>query len=161
MKTLIVMVLLTGISFAGLVEYGPQLGYWAPTGDAADAFSGNLYFGGQVLFHMPMIAVEGSVGYLSLKPDVEIADYSGYIIPVTAGIRSYMGSMYTAGGLELDMQTVDLGDGEDVTENDFSGYIGAGIVPAIPFVADIDASVRLHFVDFSDMWVGLTVGLNF
>ncbi len=47
------------------------------------------------------------------------------------------------------------------TDADIGGYIGAGFVPAISFVADIDASARLHFVDFEDMWVGITVGLNF
>ena len=161
MKTLIVLVLLAAVSFAGIVEYGPQVGYWAPTGDAGDAYSGNLYLGGQILFHLPMIAAEGSVGYLSLKPDVEIAGYSGYIIPVTAGIRSYMGPLYAAGGLELDMTNADFNTGDDINESDFSGYLGVGVVPAIPFVADIDASARLHFVDFSDMWVGITVGLNF
>ena len=161
MKTIIILVLAVTVSFAGIVSYGPQIGYWAPTGDVGDAYSGNLYLGGQILFHLPLIAVEGSVGYLSLKPDVEIAGYSGHIIPVTAGIRSYMGPLYAAGGLELDMQKVDLGAGDDVSENDFSGYIGAGVVPAIPFAADIDLSARLHFVDFSDMWVGITVGLNF
>ncbi len=160
MKALIVVTVLAAASFAGIVEYGPQVGYWSPTGDAGDVYSGNLYFGGQVVIHLPMIAAEGSVGYLSLKHDVEIAGYSGYIIPVTAGIRSYMGPMYAAGGLEMDMQKEDFAAG-DSTSNQFSGYIGAGIVPAVPFVADIDASVRLHFVDFSDMWVGVTVGLNF
>ena len=160
MKALIVVAVLTAVSFAGIVEYGPQIGYWAPTGDAGDAYSGNLYFGGQVVFHLPVIAAEGSVGYLSLKPDVEIAGYSGYILPVTVGIRSYMGPLYAAGGLEMDVQKVDFG-GEKDTENDFGGYIGVGVVPAVPFAADIDASVRLHFVDFEDMWIGVTVGLNF
>lgn len=155
------MAVLATAAFASLVEYGPQVGYWAPTGDAGDAYSGNMYIGGQLLIHLPLIAVEGSVGYVSLKPDVEIADFSGHIIPVTAGIRSYMGPLYAAGGLELDVQKIDTGSAENITENDFSGYIGAGIVPAIPFVADIDASARLHFVDFSDMWIGFTIGLNF
>ena len=159
MKALIIMAVLAVTSFAGLVEYGPQVGYWAPTGDAGDIYSGNLYLGGQILFHLPMIAVEGSVGYVSLKPDAEVTDFSGHIIPVTAGIRSYMGPLYAAGGLELDMTASDFHPEENLS--DFSGYIGAGIVPAIPFMADIDASARLHFVDFSDMWVGITVGLNF
>jgi hypothetical protein len=160
MRVLVLLAAVAAVSFAGIVEYGPQVGYWAPTGDVGDAYSGNLYFGGQLVFHLPVIAAEGSVGYLSLKPDVEIAGYSGYIIPVTAGIRSYMGPIYTAGGLELDMQKEDFVAG-DSTSNQFSGYIGAGVVPAVPFVADIDASVRLHFVDFSDIWIGVTVGLNF
>ncbi len=159
MKTLILMAILATAAFAGLVEYGPQVGYWAPTGDVGDIYSGNLYLGGQILFHLPMIAVEGSVGYVSLKPDVEVTDFSGHIIPVTAGIRSYMGPLYAAGGLELDMTASDFHPDENLS--DFSGYIGVGVVPAIPFAADIDASARLHFVDFSDMWVGITVGLNF
>lgn len=159
MKTLLVMSFLAAVSFAGIVEYGPQVGYWVPTGDVGDIYSGNLYLGGQILVHLPMLAVEGSVGYVSLKPDVEVTDFSGHIIPVTAGIRSYMGPLYAAGGLEIDMTASDFHPDEDL--NDFSGYIGVGIVPAIPFVADIDASARLHFVDFSDMWVGITVGLNF
>ena len=52
--------------------------------------------------------------------------------------------------------------GSDIPRiNEFGAYIGAGVVPMIPFVADIDASARLHFIDFDDMWVGVTVGLNF
>ena len=94
-----IMAALTTIAFAGIVEYGPQVGYWVPTGDVGDVYSGNLYIGGQVLFHLPLMAVEGSVGYVSLKPDVELTDFSGHIIPITAGIRSYMGPLYAAGGL--------------------------------------------------------------
>ncbi|MCK5036619.1 MAG: hypothetical protein KAS73_12045 [Candidatus Sabulitectum sp.] len=159
MKALMIITVLASVAFAGIVEYGPQVGYWSPTGDVDDVYSGNLYLGGQVLVHLPMLAVEGSVGYVSLKPDADVSDFSGHIIPVTAGLRSYMGPLYAAGGLEIDMTASDFHPDENL--NDFSGYIGAGVVPAIPFMADIDASVRLHFVDFTDMWVGITVGLNF
>lgn len=161
MKTIAVMALIATAAFAGIVEYGPQVGYWAPTGDVGDAYSGNLYLGGQIVVHLPMIAAEGSVGYLSLKQDVEIADFSGHIIPITAGIRSYMGPLYAAGGLELDIQKIEVGSIQDDTDGYLGGYLGAGVEPSIPFVADIDASARLHFVDFSDIWVGITVGLNF
>ncbi len=160
MKALLIIALVATTAFAGIVEYGPQVGYWAPTGDVGDAYNGNLYLGGQVLVHLPLIAVEGSIGYVSLNPDVEITDFSGHIMPLTAGVRSYMGPLYAVGGLELDMTKVELGDTED-SQSDFGGYIGAGVVPMIPFVADIDASARLHFVDFDDMWIGVTVGLNF
>ncbi len=161
MKMLFLLTVITAVSFAGIVEYGPQVGYWAPTGEVGDTYSGNLYLGGQILVHLPLIAVEGSIGYVSLKRDVELEGFSGHIIPVTAGIRSYMGPLYAAGGLELDMTKEDFTTDEDTDDNEISGYIGAGIVPAIPFMADIDASARLHFVDFSDMWVGVSVGLNF
>ena len=160
MKAMLIIALVATTAFAGLVEYGPQIGYWAPTGDVGDAYNGNLYLGGQILVHLPLIAVEGSLGYVSLSPDVDIDDFSGHIMPITAGVRSYMGPLYAAGGLEIDMTKVELGDYED-SDSDLGGYIGAGIVPMIPFMADIDASARLHFVSFDDMWVGITVGLNF
>lgn len=164
MKALLTIALISTAAFAGIVSYGPQIGYWAPTGDIGDAYNGNLYLGGQLLVHLPMLAVEGSVGYLSLKDNQDLPDFSGYMIPVTAGIRSYMGPLYAAGGLELDMSSVEfeiLSGIEEDSDSKLGGYIGAGIVPMIPFAADIDASARLHFVDFKDMWVGITVGLNF
>ncbi len=121
MKTLIVMAVLATAAFAGIVEYGPQVGYWVPTGDVGDLYSGNLYIGGQVLFHMPVIAVEGSVGYVSLKQDEEDGGASGHLIPITAGIRSYMGPLYAAGGIEIDLQKVEFEEvANDIKENDFA-----------------------------------------
>ncbi len=164
MKALLIIALISTTAFAGVIGYGPQIGFWAPTGDVGDVYNGNLYIGGQVLFHLPVIAVEGSIGYLALNDEQDLPGFSGHMIPVTAGIRSYMGPLYAAGGLELDMTSIEfdlLSTSVEASDNQLGAYIGAGIVPMIPFVADIDVSARLHFVDFSDMWVGVTAGLNF
>ncbi len=101
---------------------------------------------------------------MALNDEQDLPGFSGHMIPVTAGIRSYMGPLYAAGGLELDMTSIEfdlLSTSVEASDNQLGAYIGAGIVPMIPFVADIDVSARLHFVDFSDMWVGVTAGLNF
>ena len=157
MKILLLTAVLATVSLAGILEYGPQIGYWVPTGDVGDIYEADFYFGGQVLFHLPLFAVEGSVGYVSLRQEAEPDDFTSQFVPIAAGLRSYMGPVYAAGGFELDI--MDLEGTE--TDADIGGYIGAGFVPTISFVADIDASARLHFVSFEDMWVGITVGLNF
>ena len=157
MKILLLTAVLAAVSLAGVFEYGPQVGYWIPTGDVGDIYESDLYFGGQVLFHLPLFAVEGSVGYVSLRQEAEPDDFTGQFVPVATGLRSYMGPVYAAGGFELAIMKL---DGIE-TGIDKGGYLGAGFVPAISFVADIDASARLHFVNFEDMWIGITVGLNF
>ncbi len=166
MKTLAIMAVLATAAFAGSMEFGPQVGYWFPTGDAADAYSGNFYFGGQFLSHMAVIAFEASIGYhpLKLEEEVEGVDFSGRIIPITAGIRSYSGTLYAAGGLELDMVSVEtevLGETVEDSDSEIGGYIGAGIITPIVGTGDVDISARLHFIDFDDMWVGIQGGINF
>lgn len=164
MKTFIIMALLATFAFAGLTEFGPQIGYWIPTGDAGDAYTGNFYFGGQFLSHMPLFAIEASIGYVPLKTDPELPNFSGRIIPITAGVRSYSGMLYAAAGLELDMVKVEfdlLNQQFEDSDNELGGYIGGGLITLLPGVADVDVSARLHFVDFDDMWIGLGAGLNF
>ena len=166
MKTLVLMAVLATVAMAGGMEFGPQIGYWFPTGDEADVYSGNFYFGGQFLSHMAVIAFEAGIGYIPLKWDTEVegTDYSGRIIPITAGIRSYSGTLYAAGGLELDMFSTSIeaaGVTADSSYSDFGGYIGAGIITPIVGTGDVDISARLHFVDFDDMWVGIQGGINF
>jgi hypothetical protein len=166
MRTLIVMAVLATMAFAGTSEFGAQLGYWFPTGDAGDVYAGNFYFGGQFISHMSMLAIEASLGYspLKLENEVEGADFSGHIIPITAGVRSYTGSVYGAAGIELDMfkaETTVGGVVADSSETYFGGYLGAGLIAPLAGVGDLDVSARLHFMDFDDIWVGLGVGINF
>lgn len=167
MKTLVIMAVLATVAMAGAMEFGPQIGYWFPTGDAGDVYAGNFYFGGQFLSHMPVIAIEASIGYspLKLEEEVEGVDFSGHLIPITAGIRSYSGKLYAAGGLELDMSSVKTEVGgvvvTDDSDSNFGGYVGAGIITPIVGTGDIDISARLHFVDFDDLWVGIGGGINF
>ncbi len=162
MKTLALIAVLATVAFAGGMEFGPQVGYWFPTGDAADVYSGNFYFGGQFLSHMAVVAIEGSIGYtpLAFENELEGVDYSGHLIPICIGVRSYSGKIYAAGGLELDMVSWEVGDVED-SDSEFGGYIGAGIITPLVGTGDIDVSARLHFVDFDDMWVGIQGGINF
>ena len=163
MRTLVVMAVLAAAAF-GFGEFGVQLGYWIPTGDAGDDLDGSLYFGAQYLYHMAVVAVEASAGYTSLNfaEEVEGLDYSGNIIPLTLGLRSYSPRLYAAGGIELDIMSgeVENVEIEDYNGSKVGGYVGGGIiVPAQ--MGDIDLSVRLHFMDFDDMWIGLQGGINF
>jgi len=164
MKTLALMAVLATVALAGGMEFGPQVGYWFPTGDAGDYYGGNFYIGAQFLSHMPVIAFEASIGYSPLKTDPEIEGFSGKLIPITAGIRSYSGTLYAAGGLELDMVSTEIEVGgvtTDDSDSEFGGYIGAGLITPIVGTGDVDISARLHFVDFDDMWVGIQGGINF
>lgn len=166
MKTLALMAVLATVALAGVTEFGPQIGYWFPTGDAGDEYAGNFYFGAQFLYHMAVVAFEGGIGYspLKMEDEPENSDFSGHMIPITAGIRSYSGMLYAGGGLELDMTswTIETAVGEtDSSYSDFGGYIGAGLITPIMGTGDVDISAKLHFVDFDDMWVGIQGGINF
>ncbi|PIE52430.1 hypothetical protein CSA37_06490 [Candidatus Fermentibacteria bacterium] len=178
MKTLVIMAVLAAAAFGGLTEFGPQIGYWFPSGDAGDVYSGSFYFGGQVLSHMAVVAIEGSIGYVPLKLDDDYEDaleasaggdidFSGHIIPITAGVRSYSGKIYAAGGLELDIASaeIEFPDGTDADDSDseIGGYIGAGIITPLVGTGDIDISAKLHLMDFDtdEMWIGIQGGINF
>lgn len=166
MKTLAVMAVLATVAFGGRMSFGPQVGFWFPTGDAGDVYAGNFYIGGQFISHMRVIAVEASIGYhpLKLENEVEGYDFSGHLIPLTVGIRSYTGNLYAAGGLELDMvstETTHSGTTTDDSDSEFGGYVGGGIITPIMGTGDVDISARLHFVDFDEMWFSITGGINF
>ncbi len=177
MKLLLVVLAVASLGFAGVNEFGVQIGYWNPTGDMGDAFNGSLYFGGQFIAHMEIVAVEASIGYLSLKLDDDVedvfdaanADYSGRLIPITAGVRSYNGAIYGAVGLEMDMthqelECPDLPEIEfDESDSELGGYIGAGYVTEMGTTGDLDLNIRLHLMEFEtdQMWLGFGAGLNF
>ncbi len=177
MKTLIIMGILATFAFASVNEFGVQIGYWNPTGDMGDAYSGNFYFGGQFLAHMEVVAVEASIGYTSLKLDGDVedildlagVDFSGRLIPITAGVRTYSNSVYIAGGLELDMTSVKMEVAAnptldtDESNSELGGYIGAGYVTQMGTTGDLDFSIRLHLMEFEtdQMWLGFGAGLNF
>lgn len=177
MKTLIIMVVLATFAFASSNEFGVQVGYWNPTGDAGDVNAGNFYFGGQFLAHMTVVAIEASIGYSPLKEDSDVEaanealgfEFSGKLIPITAGVRSYSGSMYGAAGLELDMVSWELKNATtpalntDDSSSELGGYIGAGFVTPMGTTGDLDLSVRLHLMEFEtdQMWLSIGAGLNF
>ncbi len=177
MKLLLVVLAVASLAFAGVNEFGVQIGYWNPTGDMGDVYAGNFYFGGQFIAHMEIVAIEASIGYLGLKLDDDAEDaltllggeFSGRIIPVTAGVRSYNGAIYGAVGLEMDIMkteyeyTTNPPPNEETDENELGGYIGAGYVTEIGSTGDLDLSIRLHLMEFDTdkMWIGFGGGLNF
>ena len=177
MKLLLVVLAVASLAFAGVNEFGVQIGYWNPNGDMGDVYAGNFYFGGQFLAHMEVVAVEASIGYSSLKLDEDYEDaldilgidFSGRLIPITAGVRSYSGAMYGAAGLELDMISVKMEVAADPTldteesDSELGGYIGAGYVTEMGTTGDIDLSIRLHLMEFEtdQMWLSFGAGLNF
>lgn len=177
MKTLIIMAVLTTFAFAGIAEFGVQAGYWHPTGNELEDMAGNFYLGGQFLYHLDILAIEASIGFSPLRLDDDIEDlleiaggeFSGHIVPITAGVRSYTSSFYAALGLEMDMlsaefkYTADPSLNYDDSESKLGGYIGAGFVSPMGTTSDIDISLRLHLYNFEtdQMWVGICAGLNF
>ncbi|MFO7625979.1 MAG: hypothetical protein R6V62_01815 [Candidatus Fermentibacteraceae bacterium] len=160
MKYLVLVLALATVSF-GYISHGPQVGIWLPTGDMADAYGtsfGVLY---QLLYHMPVVAIEGSVGYVFLSSDFENVD--AHLIPIAAGIRSYSGSLYAAGGLEYDniSSSVTVGGIETTESNgEIGAYIGGGLVNRMGF-GKLDVSARAHWMDFDDFMISLTGGINF
>ena len=177
MKLLLVVLAVASLAFAGVNEFGVQIGYWNPTGDMGDVYAGNFYFGGQFLAHMNVVAIEASIGYSSLKLDEDIQDlydlggldFSGRLIPITAGVRSYSGAMYGAAGLELDMMSVKIegnanpANDVDDSDSELGGYIGAGYVTPMGTTGDLDFNVKIHLMEFEtdQMWLSFGAGLNF
>lgn len=157
MKLLIVLILVLSVSvFADIFEYGFHGGLYLPTGDIGDVYNASPIFGGHILYHLPMIALEGSISYAVLQDAAELEDFSASIIPVLGGIRSYSGTFFYGGGLALHTFSV------DDSETELGCYGNAGIV--IPLTGmDFELSAKYHALDFEfdDPWISLTAGLNF
>lgn len=162
MKYLVLVLALATVSF-GYISHGPRVGIWLPTGDMADAYGTSFGIQYQLLYHMPVIAIEGSVGYVFLSPEeAEGFDASQNLIPITAGIRSYSGSLYGAGGLELDnWSALEVNDIEVAeSHSDIGGYIGVGMVNRMGF-GKLDLSARAHWMDFDEFMISISGGINF
>ena len=169
MKLLSIVLLAASVSaFSGLVEFGGHAGIFLPAGDDLDAFKTSPIFGVNVLAHMPMFAIEGSISYAPLSTDglLDVTDYSANIIPVLAGIRTYSGPIFYGGGLAYHVTSVsftdNLGVKHDDTESKFGGYANVGTVLPLGGT-DIEASLKYHLVDFDfdSAWFGLTAGISF
>lgn len=163
MKYLVLVLALAAVSF-GYVSHGPQVGVWIPTGDMADGYGTSFGIGYQLLYHMPVVAIEGSIGYVFLTPEeIEGADVSAHLIPITAGIRSYSGSLYAAGGLEYDNTSVSVEVGGVETsdsDGEIGAYFGAGMVNRMGF-GKLDLSARAHWMDFDEFMISIGGGINF
>lgn len=160
MKYLVLVLALAAVSF-GYISHGPQVRVWLPTGDMGDAYNTSFGIHYQLLYHMPVVALEGSIGYVFLSPEADNVD--AHIIPITAGLRSYSGPLYAAAGLELDnwSSTVEVAGVEaDSTKSDLGAFFGAGMVNRMGF-GKLDLSVRAHWMDFDEFMISLGGGINF
>ncbi len=168
MKKLVTLLLIVSVSaFAGLVEFGGHAGVFSPVGDNSDYYKASPIFGLNILAHMPMFAIEGSVSYapISTEEILGVTDHSVSIIPILAGIRSYSGPIFYGGGLSLDIVSINMvreGRETDETNSRVGAYANVGMIfPAGG--TDIEASLKYHLMDFDfdGTWLGLTAGINF
>lgn len=164
MKYLVLLLAVTAVSF-GYISHGPHLKLWLPTGDFGDAYNTSFGIHYQAMYHMPVVALEGSIGYVFLATDDVVgADVSAHMIPITFGLRSYSGSLYAAGGLEYDNFKVTVSVPEYGETSDSDGYlglfIGGGMVNRMDF-GKLDISARAHYIDFDEWMISLGAGLIF
>jgi hypothetical protein len=108
-------------------------------------------------------AIEASVGYVFLQPEADLEGFSAHMIPINAGIRTYSGSLFYGGGVELDMSSVSYetpaGDVDD-SESDFGAYGTLGTI--IPLGGTkLELAGKLHFIDFEDLWLSAMAGIYF
>lgn len=167
MKKLICLLMALAVpAFAvGSVEYGVHGGLLLPTGDAGDFYSTSFLFGGNILAHMPMFAIEGSVSYGILQAEGDLEGFSASLIPILAGIRTYSGFVFYGGGAGLYMASAEWTEGGttvDSSDENFGIYGNLGMIfPAGSM--DIEGSIKYHLIDFDtdNAWIGLTVGTYF
>ena len=166
-KLMIVLLVLSVSAFAGLVEFGGHAGVFIPVGDDLDGLNTSPIFGANILAHMPMFAIEGSISYspVSTEEITGYLDYSVSMIPILAGIRTYSGPIFYGGGLALHIASVSYessGVKYDNTDSEFGAYGNVGMIVPTGGM-DIEASLKYHLVDFDfdATWLGLTAGINF
>ena len=160
-KTVIALIVLALPLAAGFTEYGAHAGFMFPSGDSTDVFKGSPLLGVQILAHMPMFAIEGSISYVFLSFDDDTLETSGHMIPILAGVRSYTGAMFLGGGLGLHLTSTDIAS-LSTSSSDIGAYANAGII--LPTASmDIELSGKYHLVDFSFSkgWFQLGAGVYF
>ena len=159
--TLVVLLAVSVIISAGLIEFGAHGGALFPSGNGGDTFSTSLIFGVNVLAHMPIYAVEGSIGYGILQPESDSLDFSASLIPILAGIRTYSGPIFYGGGAGMYISSVSIGS-VDTNNEDFGIYGNLGMIFPTGSM-DIEGSIKYHLVDFDTdkAWIAVTVGTYF
>ncbi len=149
-------------------RFGLNVGAYLPTGDAADIYTVSPGLNLVVVASMnEKMSIEGNAGMwiLTLKSEYkDPLEALGYelttgIIPVTGGIRYGINpNLHLDGGAGYYLNRFVVEDktsGETFSEGDdvIGAYFGAGYT-----MGKIDISGRVHLPDFSDPFVGLSVG---
>jgi len=161
MKNLILVMALATLSFAGMVEFGAHGGLLLPSGDVGNAYSTSFMLGANLLVHMPIYAIEGSISYGILQPEEDVDDFSGSLIPILAGIRTYSGPIFYGGGAGMYMSSVSVGS-VDTSDEEFGLYGNLGMIFPTGTM-DIEGSIKYHLVDFDTdkAWLSITAGAYF
>jgi len=163
--TLTVLLIIFVTASAGLVEFGAHGGALFPSGDGSDFYSTSLIFGANILAHMPIYAIEGSISYGMLQSKNDLDDYSASLIPILVGIRTYSGPIFYGGGAGMYMASVSyqtsLGK-IDSSDSEFGVYGNLGMIFPTGSM-DIEASLKYHLIDFdtNKAWLALTAGIYF
>lgn len=159
--TVVALLTLSMAVSAGIVEFGAHAGILLPNSEINDAFNISPILGINVLAHMPVYAIEGSVSYGILQPKGEVSDATCSLIPILAGLRTYSGPVFYGFGAGMYITSFSHETVDD-SETDFGAYGNCGIIlPAGSM--DLEGSFKYHLVDF-DMdkaWFALTVGTYF
>ena len=161
MKMISIVLILSIPAFAGIVEFVAHAGVLLPSGKGGDFFSTSPILGLNILAHMPIYAIEGSVSYGILKAKGDYNDFSASLIPVLAGIRTYAGPIFYGGGAGMYISSLSYA-GYDSSESKFGAYGNLGMI--IPLGSmDIEGSIKYHLVDFDTdkAWFSLTAGTYF
>lgn len=165
MKTISLLLILSVSAFAGFVEFGAHAGGLFPSGDGGDFYSTSPIFGVNILAHMPVYAIEGSISYGILQCKDDLPDFSASLIPILAGIRTYTGPIFYGGGAGMYISSFSyelLGVKIDDSDSDFGAYGNLGMIFPTGSM-DIEGSIKYHLVDFDTdkAWFALTVGTYF
>ncbi len=162
MKITLVALLAVSIAVsAGFVEFGAHGGVLLPSGNGGDTFSTSFILGANILAHMPIYAIEGSIGYGFLQAKDDTTDFSASLIPILAGIRTYSGPVFYGGGVGMYLSSVSIGT-VDTSSEDFGAYGNLGMIFPTGSM-DIEGSIKYHLVDFDTdkAWIAITVGTYF
>jgi hypothetical protein len=164
-KIISLLLILSVSAFAGTVEFGAHAGVLFPSGDGGDFYSTSPIFGANILAHMPVYAIEGSISYGILQSKDDLNDFSASIIPILAGIRTYSGPVFYGGGAGMYVASVsyESANGKiDDSDSEFGAYGNLGMIFPTGSM-DIEGSIKYHLVDFDTdkAWLALTVGTYF
>ena len=170
---LVLMAVLALAAFAS-TEFGAHAGLFIPTGRWSNTDVGNEdsvdygaspMIGANVLIHMPMYAIEGSISYVFLSSNQDYPDMSTSMIPVMAGIRTYSGTIFYGGGLAYHIHRFSWSeDGQEEGIEGSEEFVGAygNIGTILPMGGnDIELSGKLHWIDFDEFCLTATAGINF
>ncbi len=164
---LIILVALSSLISAKGMQVGGAIGLYLPTGDAGDVFDPSIGLNGLFLYDWKeKMQLEGQIGFWMLSNGTDYKGFSARYIPILAGIRYFQspqlhfdgGAGIYAWSFEWDLADYGWGLGKySDSGSDIGIYGGAGYL----LNNKIDLNARIHFPDFDDFFLGVTVGYLF